>query len=193
MTTPDPAPPAASLASAMRGHLAAWAAGLGLRARRGIGWARARAGDLRIGWHGDWRVAAGIAALIAAGPLASWIGALVLAEGLRGEIARLEPLAAPRMARAQAATAARAALSDTVRRVPMAIAVEAVARGLPEDSSLIGAARDGDGTVRIEVATPDPDGLRGALRRSPALAGLRDAGQRRGGTGMVVTLEGRIE
>ena len=63
----------------------------------------------------------------------------------------------------------------------------AIAQALPPEAALLGASRNRDGLLEIEVRTPDPDKLRAALRRQPSLGGLRDAGQRQSDASMIVT------
>jgi hypothetical protein len=137
---------------------------------------------------GEWRIAAGIAALIAAGPLATMLGAQLLADSARAEVAALRSQAAPRLAAAKAYARDRVELAALLRRPGVGTTFEALARALPDDAVLTRAGRGRDGALEAEVATPDPDKLRASLRREPALARLHDAGQRRGDQAMLVVL-----
>jgi hypothetical protein len=42
--------------------------------------------------------------------------------------------------------------------------------------------------MEIEITAPDPDLLRAAMRRDPALAAFRETGQRRAGAMIAVTM-----
>ncbi len=44
-----------------------------------------------------------------------------------------------------------------------------------------------DGALELEIATPDPDQLRPALRSLPGIGTFRNTGQRRSDTGMVAS------
>lgn len=134
-----------------------------------------------------WIMASAVALLIALAPLLTIAGAALLAGGARSADERLAADEAPRIAAARRAEADRAALSAIVRRPGIGATLDALARALPGDAMLLRAGRDAEGRLAIEVSAPDPDQLRAALRREPALAGLRDAGQRQGDAGMVVS------
>ena len=165
------------------------AAGLG-------GAARGVVARLRAGWanrpeisteRSDWWVAAGLAALIAAGPLVTTVGAWLIAGGLRGEVAQLQEQAAPRAAATQAAARDRAALVGMIKGPGLGAVAEALARALPADAVLLRAERGAKGLLELDISAPDPDKLRAAIRAEPALAGLRDAGQQRGDLMMTVS------
>lgn len=139
---------------------------------------------------GDRRVAVAVAALIALAPLLTWAGARWQEARERGATAALMREAAPRLARDSARDAARAAFAPLLARPTLGATVEALARTLPAEANVVRVEQAQAGRLSIEVAGPDPDKLRAALRRDPATQGLRDAGQRAGDGGMVVTFEG---
>ncbi len=162
------------------------------------GAARGAAGATRGWWAArppvpaakrDWWVAGGLAALIAAGPALTIVVGGLIADGVRGEVRRLEAQAAPRAAAAKTASEDRAALVVMLRRPGLGATAEALARALPVDAVLIRAERGRDGLLEIDVSAPDPDKLRAALRAEPALARLRDAGQQRGELMMTVSFK----
>jgi len=166
------------------------------------GAARGVAGRARTWWadrpavpanRRDWIVAGGVAGLIAAGPLLTIAGALLITGSLRGEVNRLQEAAAPRAAAARTAIEDRAALVAMVRRPGLGATAEALARALPVDAALLRMERGRDGLLEVEIGTPDPDKLRAALRAEPALARLRDAGQQRGDLMMTVSFKERAE
>ena len=137
----------------------------------------------------DWLVAGGVAGLIAAGPVATILAAHLIAGGLRGEIARLEEQAAPRVAAEQAVAKDRATLVALLRRPGLGAEIDALARAMPPEAALSRIARGRDGLLEVDISAPDPDKLRAALRREPALARLRDAGQRQADMMMIVSLK----
>jgi hypothetical protein len=126
-----------------------------------------------------------LAALIAAGPLLTIAGAGVLASRERAATARLEAELAPRIAARAAAQEARAALAPVLAAAPAASVIDLLARALPGDASLLRVERLANGTLELDIAAPDPDALRAALRRSPDFARVRPLGQRQG-EGMIV-------
>jgi hypothetical protein len=136
----------------------------------------------------DWRVAAGIALLLAAAPGATLVGAWALRPAAEAEAAAIEPRARPRMTAERDAARGREALRALLRRPTLGAVIDRLAAVLPEGARLARAERGSDGALMLEVATPDPDELRRALRREPLLAGLRDRGQRQSEGGMIVTL-----
>lgn len=133
------------------------------------------------------RIAVAVAVLLVLGPLATIVGANILASRARAEAARLDATASPRVAARAAAERDRAALATLLRRPTVGATIEAIAQALPPEAALLGASRNRDGLLEIEVRTPDPDKLRAALRRQPSLGGLRDAGQRQADASMIVT------
>lgn len=139
----------------------------------------------------DWIIAAGVAALLAAGPLATIVGAKWIAGNAKAETARLNEQLAPRIAAAKAATGERAELIALLRRPGLGQVADALARALPPEASVLRIERNHAGLLEVEVSTPDPDRIRAAIRREPALAGLRDAGQRQVDVMMVVTFRER--
>ncbi|ATY32032.1 hypothetical protein [Sphingomonas psychrotolerans] len=136
------------------------------------------------------RIAALVGVLIAAGPLTTIAGAKLLAGQQRAAAARIEGDASPRIAAAKAATEARAQIDAVLRRGTLGATIEALARALPADATLVRAGRTAQGVLEIEVAAADPDRLRAALRRAPAFARLRNTGQRQADAKMIVTFAG---
>lgn len=136
----------------------------------------------------EWWVAGALGALIAAGPAVTILGAKLLAGGVRAEVAKLREQAAPRVAAAQTAAKERAELVALLRRPGLGATAEALARALPADASLVRVERSAAGLLEVDLTAPDPDRLRAALRREPALARLRDAGQLQGELAMTVSL-----
>lgn len=144
------------------------------------------------GWS-DQRVAIAVALLIAAGPLLTIGGARLIAERQRSAADRIETEMAPRIAAAQAARAARTQMAAVLRRPTMGATIEALARALPADATLVRAGTGTQGRLALEIAAADPDKLRSALRRTSALARLRDIGQRQADGRLIVLLEGAPE
>ncbi|MBB5710721.1 hypothetical protein [Sphingomonas xinjiangensis] len=134
-----------------------------------------------------------MAALIAAAPVLTITGAHVLAGRERAQADRLETALAPRVARQVASEQARDLLAPLVNSPTLAATLDTLARGLPKDASIVRAERGGDGALRLELRTPDPDALRGALRRVPTLAVLREIGQQRSDAAMIVSYRGQTE
>ena len=130
------------------------------------------------------------AALIATGPLATIAGASWLAARARAETARLEAASAPRRAAAIRAAEARAVLRGAIVAPAVGATLDTLAAALPPEDRLVAAAADGNGTLAVDISTVDPDRLRAALRRS-RLAGLGEAGQRRGEGVLIVRWAGR--
>jgi hypothetical protein len=146
--------------------------------------------------HARWpegRVAIAVALLIVAGPLLTIGGARILSERHRVATARIEAEVAPRIAANAAAAEARSQLSAILRRRTLGATVEALARALPADATLVHAERNAQGRLALEIATADPDRLRAALRRVPAFTRLRNTGQRQADAAMIVLLEGTTE
>ncbi|MFL9842646.1 hypothetical protein ABS767_16870 [Sphingomonas sp. ST-64] len=136
----------------------------------------------------DVRFAFALTALIALGPLLTIAGA----GWLRADAQRdAEALRAQGQARFDAEGAQRSAalqFRDAVRRPTVAVTLDRIARVVPDDARLAAVAREADGTLRIEIATSDPDPLRTALRRDPLFAAMRETGQRRTADGRVVVV-----
>ena len=178
--TPDPEPsPPPSLAQR-----------LGAFARRRPTAAARSSGGTR--WP-EGSIAALVALLIAAGALLTIGGARLLARQERAATARLAAEAAPRIEAARTAAEARGQIDAVLRRMPLGTTLEALARALPADATLVRAARTGEGVLEIDVAASDPDQLRAALRRTPALARLRNTGQRQADAKMIVTFVGTTQ
>lgn len=133
----------------------------------------------------DWRIALAIAALIWLGPLATMLGAHLLAEAVQRDAQALAARLAPRTAAREQAQAARARIGDALRGPGPAATAEALARALPPDARIARIARAPSGEVDLEVTAPDPDQLRAALRRAPGFARMRDVGQQAGDGGIV--------
>lgn len=136
---------------------------------------------------GDWRIGAAVATLLAAGPLVTIGGAAVLRAGALAEASQFREAMASRGQAAQANAAARAALAPLLARPALGTTIEALARALPPDARLVRVERTAQGALEIDVATPDPDPLRAALRRVPVLSGLRDVRQQRTDGAMIVS------
>lgn len=141
----------------------------------------------------DGRLAALVAVLMAAGPMLTIGGAALLTGQQRAASARLEAEAAPRIDAARAVAEARGQMDAVLRRRTLAATIEALARALPADAALVRAGRNAQGALELEIATPDPDKLRSALRRAPAFARLRNTGQRQADTKMIVLLVGTAQ
>lgn len=139
------------------------------------------------------RVAIAVALLLAAGPLLTIGGAGLIGERQRAAAERVETELAPRIAAAEAARAARAEMALVLRRPTLGATIETLARALPADATLIRAERTAQGQLALEIAAADPDALRSALRRTPALVRLRDTGQREADGRLIVSLEGAAE
>lgn len=136
----------------------------------------------------DWRLASALAALIALGPLATITGAALIEGSARAEAERLTAQAAPRLKAEAGAQAARAALREAVRHPAAAVLLNHVAAAIPVDARVSRMSKAADGAMEIEITAPDPDLLRAAMRRDPALAAFRETGQRRAGAMIAVTL-----
>lgn len=135
-----------------------------------------------------WFVAAVVGGLIAAGPIATWAGAVWLRARIGSADTAAARAYAPRVAARNRREAARRMLADAARRPSMGATLEALARVLPTEAALLRAGRGSDGRLEIVIATADPDALRAAVRRDPALGGLRDTDQERVDGGMHITL-----
>ena len=148
------------------------------------------------GWLSGWlrnvhpahELAAAIAVLIALGPLATIAGAQLLARQERSEAERLRADLAPRLAAEQSIEAARAEIGAILQRPAIGATLEAFARGLPADATVVRIERNAGGTLEADITATDPDQLRASIRRDPALAGLRNTSQRQSDTAMIVTL-----
>jgi hypothetical protein len=138
-------------------------------------------------------MAALVAVLIAAGPLLTIGGAKLLAGRERAAVARLAAEASPRIDAARAAAEARVQLGVVLRRPTLGATIEALARALPADATLVRAERNAQGGIEFDIAAADPDRLRSALRRAPALARLRNTGQRQADGRIIVTFAGTAE
>jgi hypothetical protein len=136
----------------------------------------------------DWRLAAALGAAIALGPLVTIAGAAVLEHRAQAEAQRLTVQAAPRINAEARASAAREALRTAAHDAGVAVWLDRVAAAIPADARMARMAKAADGAIELEITAPDPDLLRGALRRDPALAGFRETGQRRAGAMIAVTL-----
>ena len=131
------------------------------------------------------RLALAIALLLAAAPALTLAGARMLEGRVRADIA----------ARARDAADSRngagTSLARLVARPGVGGTVEALARAMPEDARLVSVERDASGGLRVELAAPDPDRVRAALRASPDTRAVRDAGQRGADGAMIVAFEDR--
>ena len=135
------------------------------------------------------RAAIVVAVLLILAPLATLLGAKLLTASARSDAGAIKRAQAPRIAAAEAQNSQRRALAPMLDRPTLGTTLEGLARALPRETQLVRAGRGGDGRLRIEASTADPDRLRAALRREPTTARLRDAGQRRGDAALVVTME----
>lgn len=126
--------------------------------------------------------------MIALGPLATIVGASLLQRSVQAETAQLIAQAAPRLKAEARAKDARARLRDAARDAGIAVWADRVAAAIPADARVARMSRAADGTMEMEIIAPDPDLLRAAVRRDPALAGFRETGQRRAGAMIAVTL-----
>lgn len=139
----------------------------------------------------DLRLAAGLAALIALGPLATIVGANLLSASAERETRMLQAQGRQRFDAELRDREARSLLRDSVRRPLASVVLDRIARVLPADARLTAVFYAEDGEIRIEILALDPDPLRTALRRDPMLAQLRETAQRRAGAGTLVMLRGR--
>jgi len=135
----------------------------------------------------DWRDAALLALAIAAAPLLVWAGTATFAARIEAATADARAALAPEIARRAAMRAGHAELARIAAQPGAAATLEHFAAALPEDAMLVSVRRGPDG-LEAEIATPDPDRLRTALRGVPALSRLRETGQARGEATMRVTL-----
>lgn len=137
----------------------------------------------------DRRAGVAVAVLLAAAPALTWAGALWTEAHVRRDIAAIERTAAPRLATVAATRQARQELATILDTPGVAATLDGLATALPTGATLRSAGRAADHRLAVEVAAPDPDRLRAALRRAPQTARLRDTGQRRGDGAMLVALE----
>jgi hypothetical protein len=135
----------------------------------------------------DWRFVAALIGLIAMGPLLTIIGARLLEADALAAVARLRGEVAPRAAAAARDGEARRLLREAVHRPPVAVWLDRLASALPADARVGRMTLGADGATEIEIATPDPDQLRAALRRHPVMSGFREVGQRRDDALVLVT------
>lgn len=140
------------------------------------------------GGHPNRELAAAIAISIALGPLCTLAGAKWIAATDRREVQRLRDELDPRLAAERESDEARGQLARTAARPMMGVTLEALARGIPADSTIARVERSPQGFLEVDVSTPDPDRLRAAIRRDPALSRLRDTSQRQSDAMMIVTL-----
>lgn len=139
-------------------------------------------------WRGiEWRIAAAIAVLIALGPLLTIMTARLLEHQAGAEAAALRAKAAPRTDAIAADRMARDLLRAVVREAPVAVWLDRAATVLPDDARIARMARAADGRLEIDIMAPDPDQVRGAMRRDAVFAGFRETGQRRAGAMILVT------
>lgn len=139
------------------------------------------------------RLAMLVAALIVAGPVLTLGGAKLLIARERAASAALQADLAPRIAAARSAEAARRELAQVLRQRSLGQVLEVLGRVLPPGSTLVRLERTGQGALEFDVATPDPDRLRMALRRAPEFAQIRNVGQRQADGGLIVSFLGGAE
>jgi hypothetical protein len=135
-----------------------------------------------------WWPAALLGGLIALGPVLTLAGAALLTAREQAAVARLRAELAPRQAAENARGKARVELGNAVTRPAMGATLDALAGVLPGEARLMRAERTRQGALEVDIATNDPDALRSAIRRAPALADLRNTSQRRSDAAMVVSL-----
>ncbi|UZK67476.1 hypothetical protein [Sphingomonas sp. M1-B02] len=159
-----------------------------------------RIGERARGWRayepargGDRRLAVAVALLIAAAPVLTISGGTLLAGRERAATTRIEAALAPRIAAERTTAQARIELEGALRRPSLAATVEMLARALPTDATLVRAERTREGVLEFDVASPDPDLLRAALRRTAGLARARSISERPGESGMIVSFRGGAE
>lgn len=133
------------------------------------------------------RAAAIVALLIAAGPLATLLGANMLAADARADARRLGAGLAPRIAQRRAVEQARDQMGAAIAQPMLGVTLEAIARALPADATVLRAERMRDGALELDISAPDPDQLRPALRSLPGIGRFRNVGQRRSDAGMIVS------
>lgn len=139
----------------------------------------------------DWRFAVALAALIALAPLATIVGARLLERRERAAAEGLLVQTAPQRNAVAAERDSRRRFNRAVRGATVAVWLDRLAASLPADTRLSRMTRLEDGRIEVDILAPDPDTLRGALRRSATLSFLREAGQRRSEAMTLVTLRGR--
>lgn len=130
------------------------------------------------------------ALLITAAPLLTIAGGEWLAVRARTDTARLEAASASRRAALAKAAEARAMLRGAIVAPAVGATLDTLATLLPPEDRLVAVGADAAGVLAVEIATVDPDRLRAAIRGS-RLAGLREAGQRRGDAVLIVRWAGR--
>lgn len=142
------------------------------------------------GRPGPDRAAILLAIAILATPLLTLAGATVMTAQVRRDTQALTQRSAPAVALRAGQDRARAALAAAWNGPTLAATLESIARALPEDAALLRVER-GTGPLMIDIAAPDPDRALSALRRDPALGGLRAVAQSRadGDGRMRITLE----
>lgn len=138
--------------------------------------------------EGRWWVPAILAGLIAAGPVATIVGASILTDRARAATARLQAESGPRIAAERSAMQARAQFGNAIALPTIAATLDALAPALPGDASVVRAERTRGGALELDIATTDPDRLRAAIRRAPGFGRMRDASQRQTDAAMIVSL-----
>lgn len=124
------------------------------------------------------RASVALAILIVATPLATLAGATWRTGQVRAETAALAQRSTAAVAAQSDRDRARALLSAAWNAPTLGATIEAIARALPEDAALLRVERNAN-PLTIEIAAPDPDRALAALRRDPALGGLRAVAQAR--------------
>lgn len=137
-----------------------------------------------------------VALVLATIPISTAILSWTLAGVTEWRIARLQAQEAPALAAYQRASATEAARTrmEAVMTGPTLIALaDRLAVTLPDDAGLVGLTMLPEGELIVEIETPDPDALRGALQADPLFGSLGETGQKRteGGT-IAVSLKGRV-
>ncbi|MAX01124.1 MAG: hypothetical protein CMN72_16105 [Sphingomonas sp.] len=136
----------------------------------------------------QWAIGSAIVLMIAGIPLTTAVFANVERHAADRNYSELTKRARPLLRSFAADGKARAMLARAMHRPGPAATIDRLAAVLPEEAMLVSVARGADGALTLVLATNDPDRLRGALRRDPGFAKLRDRGQRQGDGVMLVTL-----
>lgn len=131
-----------------------------------------------------------IAAMLVSAPLSTIAVAALLQMHVRNQTDALAERTAPLRVAAEDADRTRDQFRRAVRRPTLGVTVDRLSRALPQDAQIVRASRAADGSLSLQIATPDPDQLRAALRQDRQFASLRDVGQERGVAGMLVSLRG---
>ncbi|PTQ09870.1 hypothetical protein CLG96_11930 [Sphingomonas oleivorans] len=131
-------------------------------------------------------------ALLATIPIATFLGAHMLAaanDAARLEVERRAAVKIAAVAAAREGARARAMLAPLMARPTVAETIERLAQALPADARINALSRDGKGAIGAEIDCADPDALRLALQGDPLLGTFRMIGQTDADDGVRVTLK----